>query len=68
MRLSLIKRNLTKKIKIIVLDWAYLAKERGKKFEYLSFVYDGRGDKVKPGYPLLLALGITEDQLKLNSS
>lgn len=64
MRLSLIKRRLTKKIQLLVIDFTALVKT-GKNFEYLSFVHDGRDDRIKPGYALLLALSITEDNLKL---
>lgn len=64
MRLSLIQRRLTKKIKLVAIDWTALVKT-GKNFEHLSFVHDGRDNKIKPGYPLLLAIGITEDQIKL---
>jgi len=64
MRLSLIKRRLTKKIQLLVIDFTALVKT-GKNFEYLSFVHDGRDDQIKPGYALLLALSITEDNLKL---
>jgi hypothetical protein len=64
MRLSLIQRRLTKKIKFVAIDWTALVKT-GKNFEYLSFVHDGRDQRIKPGYPLLLAIGITEDQIKL---
>jgi len=64
MRLSLLQRRLTKKIKFVAIDWTALVKT-GKNFEYLSFVHDGRDNQIKPGYPLLLAIGITEDQLKL---
>jgi hypothetical protein len=65
MRLSLIQRRLAKKkIKLVVLDWTALVKT-GRYFEYLSLVHDARDDKIKPGYTSLLAIGITEDEIKI---
>ena len=45
----------------IALDFTALCKT-GKHFEYLSRVYDSQDKKIKPGYSLLLALGISEDE------
>ena len=56
--LSLFSKHF-KAISYIAIDWTALAKT-GKSFDFVGDVYDGRDGKIKNGFPLLLASGITE--------
>jgi len=56
--LSLFRKHASE-IKYLALDWTSLVKT-GKHFEWLCPVHDGRDGKIKNGFPLLLALGVSE--------
>jgi hypothetical protein len=60
-RQTMVLKSILANCKIVAIDSSALVKT-GKSFEYECNVYDSRDKRIHDGFPILIALGVTEDK------